>query len=306
MLRYTLRRLGLLVPVLVGVSVVSFSLLHLIPGDPVLILVGIDASPEVIARTRADFGLDQPLPVQYVHYVTRAVQGDLGVSIRTRDPVSQVLVGRFQFTFQLTVLSIGVAVVLGVLAGVLAATHQGSWIDAGTMVLALGGISVPSFWLGLILLQVFAGTLGWLPAGGAGAPQHLVLPAFVLGTSGAAVVARMTRGSMLEVIRQDYIRTLRANGLAESLIVYRHALRNALNPVITVVGLQFGALMAGAVVVETVFSLPGVGRLMVNAIFNRDYPVIQGGMLLLAVAFVAVNLLTDLAYALVNPRIRYT
>ena len=306
MLRYTLRRVVLLVPVLVGVSLVSFSLLHLIPGDPVLILVGIDASPEVIERTRADFGLNEPLPVQYVHYVTRAVQGDLGISIRTRDPVAQVLLGRFQFTFQLTLVSIGLAVVIGVLAGVLAATHQGSWLDAGMMVLALGGISVPSFWLGLLLLQVFAGTLGWLPAGGSGTPQHLLLPALVLGTSGAAVVARMTRGSMLDVIRQDYIRTLHANGLAESIIVYRHALRNALNPVITVVGLQFGALMAGAVVVETVFSLPGVGRLMVNAIFNRDYPVIQGGMLLLAVAFVAVNLLTDLAYALVNPRIRYS
>src|SRR5919198_3227658 len=226
MLRYTLRRVVLLVPVLVGVSLVSFSLLHLIPGDPVLILVGIDASPEVIERTRADFGLNEPLPVQYVHYVTRAVQGDLGISIRTRDPVAQVLLGRFQFTFQLTLVSIGLAVVIGVLAGVLAATHQGSWLDAGMMVLALGGVSVPSFWLGLLLLQVFAGTLGWLPAGGSGTPQHLLLPALVLGTSGAAVVARMTRGSMLDVVLQDYIRTLRANGLAERIIVYRHALRN--------------------------------------------------------------------------------
>jgi peptide/nickel transport system permease protein len=305
-LLYTIRRLVLLLPVLFGVSIVSFSLLHLIPGDPAVILAGADASPGTIQRVREEFGLDAPLPVQYVRYIGHAVQGDLGVSIRTRDPVAQTLLSRLQVTVELTVASVLVALVLGVLAGVIAATHQGSWLDAGIMVLALTGLSVPSFWLGLLLLQIFAGTLGWLPAGGSGTPQHLLLPALVLGTSGAAVVARMTRGSMLEVVRQDYVRTLRAYGLPERLVVYRHALRNALNPVVTVVGLQFGVLMAGAVVVETVFSLPGLGRLMVNAIFNRDYPVIQGGMLLLAVTFVLVNLLTDLAYAVINPRIRYT
>jgi peptide/nickel transport system permease protein len=305
-LLYTIRRLVLLVPVLFGVSIVSFSLLHLIPGDPAVILAGADASPGTIQRVREEFGLDAPLPVQYVRYIGHAVQGDLGVSIRTRDPVAQTLLSRLQVTVELTVASVLVALVLGVLAGVIAATHQGSWLDAGIMVLALAGLSVPSFWLGLLLLQIFAGTLGWLPAGGSGTPQHLLLPALVLGTSGAAVVARMTRGSMLEVVRQDYVRTLRAYGLPERLVVYRHALRNALNPVVTVVGLQFGVLMAGAVVVETVFSLPGLGRLMVNSIFNRDYPVIQGGMLLLAVTFVLVNLLTDLAYAVINPRIRYT
>jgi peptide/nickel transport system permease protein len=305
-LLYTLRRLALLVPVLFGVSLVSFSLLHLIPGDPAVILAGADASPGTIQRVREEFGLDAPLPVQYVRYIGHAIQGDLGVSIRTRDPVAQTLLSRLQVTVLLTVASVLVALVLGVLAGVIAATRQGSWLDAGIMVLALGGLSVPSFWLGLLLLQIFAATLGWLPAGGSGTPQHLLLPALVLGTSGAAVVARMTRGSMLEVVRQDYVRTLRAYGLPERLVVYRHALRNALNPVVTVVGLQFGVLMAGAVVVETVFSLPGLGRLMVNAIFNRDYPVIQGGMLLLAVTFVLVNLLTDLAYAVINPRIRYT
>jgi ABC-type dipeptide/oligopeptide/nickel transport system permease component len=305
-LLYTLRRLLLLLPVLFGVSIISFSLLHLIPGDPAVILAGADASAGTIQRVREEFGLDAPLPVQYVRYVSHAVQGDLGVSIRTRDPVAQTLLSRLQVTVVLTVASVLVALVLGVLAGVVAATHPGSWIDAGIMVLALTGLSVPSFWLGLLLLQIFAGTLGWLPAGGSGTPQHLLLPAVVLGTSGAAVVARMTRGSMLEVVRQDYVRTLRAYGLSERLVVYRHALRNALNPVVTVVGLQFGVLMAGAVVVETVFSLPGLGRLMVNAIFNRDYPVIQGGMLLLAVTFVLVNLMTDLAYAAINPRIRYT
>lgn len=306
MLLYTLRRLLFVVPVLFGVSLVSFSLLHLIPGDPAVILAGADATPGTVQRVREEFGLDAPLPVQYARYVTHAVQGDLGVSIRTRDPVAQTLLSRLQVTVVLTVASVAVALALGLVAGVLAATHQGSWIDAAVMASALTGLSVPSFWLGLLLLQVFAGTLGWLPAGGVGTPQHFLLPALVLGASGAAVVARMTRGSLLEVIRQDYVRTLRAYGLPEGLVIYRHALRNALNPVITVIGLQFGVLMAGAVVVETVFSLPGLGRLLVNAIFNRDYPVIQGGMLLLALTFVLVNLLTDLAYALVNPRIRYS
>lgn len=305
MLAYTLRRLLLLAPVLIGVSIAAFALLHLIPGDPAVVLGGVDATPEQLEAIRREFGLHDPLPVQYLRYVGRAVQGDLGISIRTRDSVTSVLLSRLQFTFQLTVLSLAVAIALGVVAGVVAALHQNTWLDSAIMLVALAGISVPSFWLGLLLLLVFAGMLGWLPAGGSGGLQHLLLPALVLGTSSAAIIARMTRGSMLEVVRQDYIRTLRANGLPERLIIYKHALRNALNPVITVVGLQFGFLLGGAVIVETVFSLPGVGRLLVTAIFSRDYPIIQGGMLLLATTFVLVNLLTDLAYAVVNPRIRY-
>jgi len=305
LLSYTLRRIAYLVPVLLGVSIVSFSLLHLIPGDPAVVLAGVGARPEDLAGIRAEYGLDQPLPVQYVSYVSRAVQGDLGISIRTRDPVARTLAMRLQLTFQLTLLSMALSIVLGVLAGVSAATHHNSWVDTGIMVTALAGVSVPGFWLGLLLLVVFAGGLHWLPAGGSGTPLHLVLPAIVLGTGGAAVIARMTRSSMLEVIRQDYLRTLRANGVSERLVIYKHALRNALNPVITVIGLQFGFLLGGAVIVESVFALPGVGALMINAIFNRDYPIVQGGMLLIAVVFVLVNLMTDLLYGLVNPRIRY-
>lgn len=305
MLRYTLRRILLLVPVLAGVSLASFFLLHLIPGDPAVILAGVEASPAEVQAIRHEFGLSAPLPVQYVRYIARALRGDLGISIHNRAPIAATVMTRMRFTTGLTVISLALAVTIGVMAGVLAATRQNSWLDSGIMLLALVGVSVPSFWLGLLLLLVFAGMLHWLPAGGSGGLQHLVLPAVVLGMSGAPVIARLVRASMLDVIRQDYIRALRAHGLPERLIIYRHALRNALNPVITVIGLQFGFLLAGAVIVETVFGLPGVGVLMVAAIFSRDYPVIQGGMLLIAVAFVLVNLLTDLAYAWVNPRIRY-
>jgi peptide/nickel transport system permease protein len=258
LLSYTLRRIAYLVPVLLGVSIVSFSLLHLIPGDPAVVLAGVGARPEDLAGIRAEYGLDQPLPVQYANYVSRAMRGDLGISIRTRDPVARTLGQRLQLTFQLTLLSMVLSIMLGVFAGVVAATHHNSWIDTSIMVSALAGVSVPGFWLGLLLLVVFAGGLRWFPAGGSGTPMHLVLPAVVLGTGGAAVIARMTRSSMLEVIRQDYLRTLRANGVSERIVIYRHALRNALNPVITVVGLQFGFLLGGAVIVESVFALPGV------------------------------------------------
>jgi ABC-type dipeptide/oligopeptide/nickel transport system permease component len=304
-LRFTLRRIALLGPVLIGVSLASFLMLHLIPGDPAVLLAGVDALPEQLNAIRREFGLSDPLPVQYARYIGRAARGDLGISIRTREPVAATLISRMAFTVQLTLLSLTLAIAIGVSAGVVAATHQNTWLDSGIMVLALVGVSMPSFWLGLLLLLVFAGILHWLPAGGSGGLEHLILPAIVLGASGAPVIARLTRASMLEVIRQDYIRTLRAHGLSEFLVIYRHALRNAINPVITLVGLQFGLLLAGAVVVETVFSLPGIGRLMVTAIFSRDYPMIQGGMLMVAVGFVLVNLLTDLTYAWINPRIRY-
>ncbi len=305
LIRYSLRRIGQLIPVLFGVSLISFSLLHLIPGDPAMIIGGIDAKPETLAAIRAEFGLDDPLPVQYAQYVSRAVRGDLGVAIRTRDPVIDTLWTRLQFTVQLTAIATAISALVGILLGILAAVHQNSWLDTGLTLVALAGVSVPGFWLGLILMQLFAAQLGWLPAGGSGTPQHLILPAIVLGVSGAAYKTRLTRSSMLEVIRQDFIRTLRANGVSDRLIIYKHALRNALNPVITVIGLQFGALLAGSVLVETVFALPGIGRLMVNSIFTRDYPMIQGGILLIAVTFLLVNLVVDLTYALVNPRIRY-
>jgi len=304
MTRYIARRLVQLVPVLFGVSIVAFSLLHLIPGDPAAILAGPEATESDLAAIRRDFGLDDPLPVQYVRYIEHAVQGDLGVSVRTRESVADLLIQRIGFTFQLTLLTMVIAVTIGVTAGVIAAINHNRWIDSLLMVTALASLSVPSFWLGLMGLILFSAVLGWLPSGGAGDISHLILPAVVLGTSGSAVITRMTRSSMLEVIRQDYIRTLRAMGVAEFSIVFKHALRNALNPVITVVGLEFGSFLAGTTVVETVFSLPGVGRLMVSSIFTRDYPVIQGGMLVLAVMFVLVNLATDVLYSVVNPRIR--
>jgi ABC-type dipeptide/oligopeptide/nickel transport system permease component len=305
LLAYALKRILYLVPVVLGVSIVSFALLRFIPGDPAVVLAGVGATQADLDGIRAEYGLDQPLPVQYVTYVSHALQGDLGISIRTRDPVAHTLFTRLQLTIQLTFAAMVLATILGVLAGVMAATHHNSWLDTSIMVTSLAGISLPGFWLGLLLLVVFAGMLHWLPAGGSGTPQHLILPAIVLGTSGAAVIARMTRASILDVIRQDYLRTLRASGVAERLVIYKHALRNALNPVITIIGLEFGFLLGGAVIVESVFALPGVGMLMVNAIFNRDYPVVQGGMLMIAILFVLVDLFTDLVYGLVNPRIRY-
>jgi len=304
-LAYALRRILYLVPVILGVSIVSFALLRFIPGDPAVVLAGVGATPADLEGIRAEYGLNQPLPAQYVTYVTHALQGDLGISIRTRDPVARTLFTRLQLTIQLTFASMVLATFLGIFLGVMAATHHNSWLDTSIMVTSLAGISLPGFWLGLLLLVVFAGMLHWLPAGGSGTPQHLILPAIVLGTSGAAVIARMTRASILDVIRQDYLRTLRAAGVSERIIIYKHALRNALNPVITIIGLQFGFLLGGAVIVESVFALPGVGMLMVNAIFNRDYPVVQGGMLVIAILFVLVNLFTDLLYGFVNPRIRY-
>jgi ABC-type dipeptide/oligopeptide/nickel transport system permease component len=302
---FVVRRLIQLIPVLLGVSAVSFAILHLIPGDPAAILAGPDATEADLAIIRRQLGLDDPLPVQFARFLEQALQGDLGVSLRSREPVLGLLASRIAFTFQLTVLTMLIAVPVGILAGVVAAVSHNRWPDKVVMVLTLAGLSIPSFWLGLMALFLFAAVLGWLPAGGEGGLEHLILPAVVLGASGAAVIARMTRSSMLETLRQDYVRTMRAMGVAESLVVFKHALRNALNPVITVVGLEFGSFLAGATVIETVFSLPGIGRLMVTAIFTRDYAVIQGGMLVLASLFVLVNLATDLLYAYMNPRIRF-
>jgi peptide/nickel transport system permease protein/oligopeptide transport system permease protein len=298
------RRALAVLPVLFGVSVLTFAMLHLIPGDPAAILGGAQATEDELAGIRRDHGLDRPLAVQYARYLGRLLRGDLGVSIRTRDPVAGLLLGGMGLTLALAALSIVLAVGLGVAAGVLAAVRPNSVIDVLTMLGALVGVSMPVFWYGLILLFVFAGTLRWLPAGGVGGFQHLVLPVVVLGTAGMGVIARLTRAAMLEVLGQEYVRTARAKGLAEWRVVLRHGLWNALNPVLTVVGLQFGFLLGGSVLTETVFALPGIGRIMVTAIFSRDYPVVQGGMLLVAAVFVLVNLLTDVAYAVVNPRLR--
>jgi ABC-type dipeptide/oligopeptide/nickel transport system permease component len=305
MIRYILKRMAMLIPVLFGVTIVSFSLLQIVPGDPAVLLAGEDANPDFIEAVRKEYGFDQPFHVQYFRFVSHAVLGDFGISIRNREPVINLLKQRFGFTVQLSFLSILIAAFIGLIAGVISATRQYSIFDNLSMVGALFGISMPIFWLGLLLMLVFSVYLGWFPAGGSGGLKHMLLPAVALGAASAAVIARMTRASMLEVIRQDYIRTARANGLREWVVIYKHALKNAMIPVITVFGLEFGYMLGGAVLTETVFSLPGVGRLMVEGIFQRDYAVVQGSMLLVAATFVLVNLLTDIAYALFDPKIRY-
>ena len=295
----------MLLPVLFGVTLVSFSLLHLVPGDPAEVLGGQEATKADIDRLRKEYGLDQPLVVQYARFVGNAVRGDLGISIQSRHPVRELLLQRLAFTLQLALASVLVAAALGLLAGIISSTRQYSFFDTASMLGALFGISMPIFWLGLLLILVFAAKLQWLPSGGTGSIRHLILPAIALGSASAAVIARMTRASMLEVTRQDYIRTARATGYRERVIIFRHALKNAMIPVLTVFGLEFGSMLGGAVLTETVFSLPGIGRLLVEGIFARDYPVVQGAMILVASTFVLVNLLTDVAYAFFDPRIRY-
>jgi peptide/nickel transport system permease protein len=295
----------MLIPVLFGVTLISFSLLHLVPGDPAEILGGQEATAEDIARIRKEYGLDRPLFVQYVRFVANAARGDLGISIQSRHPVNELLFHRLAFTLQLSLFSILVASAIGLLAGIVSSTRQYSIFDNASMLGALFGISMPIFWLGLLLILVFAVKLQWLPSGGTGGLRYLILPAIALGSASAAVIARMTRASMLEVTRQDYIRTARATGYRESVVIFRHGLKNAMIPVLTVFGLEFGYMLGGAVLTETVFSLPGIGRLLVEGIFMRDYPVVQGAMMAVATTFVLVNLLTDVAYAFFDPRIRY-
>jgi peptide/nickel transport system permease protein len=305
MIAYIIRRILMLIPVLFGVIFISFSLLHLVPGDPAEILAGQEASAQDVARIRAEYGLDKPLVVQFGHFVWNAARGDLGISIQSRHPVNELLFQRLAFTLQLSFASILVASTIGLVAGIISSTRQYSVFDTASMLGALFGISMPIFWLGILLILVFAVKLHVLPSGGTGSLRYLILPAIALGSASAAVIARMTRASMLEVARQDYIRTARATGYSERIVIFRHALKNAMIPVLTVFGLEFGYMLGGAVLTETVFSLPGIGRLLVEGIFARDYPVVQGAMILVATTFVLVNLLTDVAYAFFDPRIRY-
>jgi peptide/nickel transport system permease protein/oligopeptide transport system permease protein len=305
MLSYIVRRLLLAIPVLLGVVTLVFLALRLIPGDPALVMAGEAAPQEVVARIRTQLGLDRPLTVQYGIYIWNLLRGDLGRSARTRRPVTQELGFRLPATLELASASMAIAILLGLTAGIISATRQYSVLDYGTMVGALMGISIPVFWFGLMAMWIFSVRLGWFPVGGRGTLRHLVLPAVTLGAMATGMIARMTRSSMLEILRQDYIRTGRAKGLTERAVTLRHALRNALIPVVTVVGLQFGGLLAGSVLTETVFTWPGVGRLMVDSITNRDYPVVQGAVLMIALIFIGVNLLVDLAYSFVDPRIRY-
>ncbi len=304
MLRLIGRRFLYLIPIIIGVTFISFFILHLTPGDPALLLAGEDATKADLEAIRKKFGLDKPFIVQYLTYLGNLCLGDLGISIRTQRTVLQEVLARYPATLELASVSILFASVIGLLAGIIAAYRQNSFFDYGSMVVSLFGMSMPIFWVGLMLMLIFAVYLGWLPAVGRGGIRHLVLPAISLGANSAAIIARMTRSSLLEVIRQDYIQTARAKGLAERVVIFKHAVRNALIPVITVMGIQFGYLLSGSVLTETVFAWPGVGRLMIQSIYMRDYPVVQGAILFVAVNFVLVNLFVDVLYGYINPRLR--
>ena len=304
MLVYLIRRLVLLVPVVLGVVTLVFLLIHAIPGDPVEVMLGEQARAADKELLRHELGLDRPLAEQYLSYVAGLARGDLGRSIHSREPVLRVIAARLPATLLLTLASLAVAVALAVPLGMLAAVRRGSAADRGSMLFALLGVSMPNFWLGPLLILLFSIHLGWLPVSGMGGPAHLVLPAVTLGTSLAAILTRMVRASVLEVIREPYVTTARAKGLPERAVLYRHTLRNALVPLVTVLGLQFGALLSGSVITETIFSWPGVGRLVIQAIYQRDYPLVQGCVLVISLCYVLVNLFTDAAYGLVDPRIR--
>jgi len=324
--RYVVTRVLLLIPVLIGVSLVVFLALRLLPGDPVRVMLGMEASPSEMERLRHVLGLDRPMLLQYLDFLTQALRGDLGTSVRQNAPVRNVLGAALPATIELALAALSLALTVAIPVGIVSAVRQNSWVDHLSMVLALVGVSTPLFWLGILLILVFSLQLQVLPPFGRGQPllngvgvlttrgdsgplldslKHLALPAVALGMNAMGLVARVTRASMLDVLGQDYVRTARAKGLGAGGVVARHALPNALLPVITIVGVQFGQLLGGAVITETIFSWPGVGRVVVQAINQRDFPLVQGSVLVLAVAFSLVNLAVDLSYAYVNPRIRF-
>lgn len=302
---YIAKRLLLAIPVIFGVAFVVFAMVRIVPGDPAQIIAGEAATEEFVEAIRKDLGLDRPLLAQFASFMGNVLRGDFGRSVRSKAPVTIELRARIPNTISLTIAGLLVAVGVGVTAGVVSAIRPYSVIDTAVMLVALAGLSMPVFWSGLMLILVFAVWLGWLPAVGTGTPVHLILPGVTLGMATAAIIARMTRSSMLEVLRSDYIRTARAKGVAESSVINRHAFRNALIPVITVIGLQMGTLLSGAVLTESVFAWPGVGRLLVEGILTRDYPIVQAAVLVVALAFVLVNLVVDVLYAVVDPRIHY-
>ncbi|HEU5185291.1 MAG TPA: ABC transporter permease [Gemmatimonadaceae bacterium] len=305
MLSFIARRLLLAIPTLFGVLVVVFLLLYIAPGDPVMEMIGERADAETIARLRAELRLDDPVPVQFAHYTGGVLTGDLGTSYITGRPIARDILERFPKTLQLATAAMVLAAVLGITIGVLSARRPGSAFDRSAMAAAYLGISFPVYWVGLILILVFAVTLRWLPPSGFGRPEFLILPALALGTRSIAFLARMTRSAMLEVLNSDFVRTARAKGLRERVVLARHALRNALIPIITVLGLDFGYYLTGSILTETIFSWPGIGRYVVNAIARRDLPAIQGSVLFLSLVFVVVNLVTDVLYAKADPRVAY-
>ena len=304
MLRYLIRRLLLTIPVLLGVATLVFALIHFIPGDPAQAMLGEGATPEEVHQLRERLGLNRPLIVQYGSFLRGLVRGDLGVSLRNDQPVTRQILERMPATAELAFASMTVAVLIAVPLGIVAAVWHGTAIDFSAMTLSLVGISVPNFWLGPLLAIIFAVELGWLPVGGRGTLAHLVLPAVTLGAALAAILARMTRASLLEELREPYVLAARAKGVSRTRAILYHAFRNSLIPIVTILGLQFGVVLTGAVITETIFAWPGIGRLLIQSISFRDYPLVQGCVLLIAVTYVGVNLLTDLTYSFLDPRIR--
>jgi len=305
MLTYLVKRLTGMVPTLLLVAVVVFLFVHMLPGDPARLAAGPDADQTTVDLVRSELGLDQPLPVQFVRYFDHMLAGDLGVSLRTKRPVAVEIADRFMPTLWLTLASMAWSVVFGMALGIVSAVWRNRWPDRLGMTLAVSGISFPAFALGMLLMQIFSVGLGWLPTVGASTWQHYILPSITLGAAVAAVMARFTRASFVEVVQEDFVRTARAKGVSESRVVLKHALRNALIPVVTMMGLQFGFLLGGSIVVETVFNWPGLGRLLVDAVTQRDYPVIQGLVLLFSLEFILINLIVDVLYGVINPSIRY-
>lgn len=306
------KRLVQLIPTLFFVSVIIFSLQHLLPGDPALIMAGEDKDPEVIEQIRRQYHLDQPIPIQYVYWIKGVFMGDLGESLRLKAPVLDLILQKLPVTLQLAVMAMAIALAIGVTAGVISAVKKDSIWDYAVNVISLWGISTPNFWLGIMMIFLFAVTLGWLPASGYVSPwedwrQSLattIMPAFVLGNAIAGVIMRHTRSAMLQALQSDYVRTARAKGLTERVVVVKHAMRNALTPVITLGALEFGTLLSGAVLTEQIFTIPGFGKLIVDAVFNRDYAVVQGVVLVTATTYIILNLLADVGYIFVNPRLR--
>ncbi len=305
MLTFFLKRLLGLLPTLAIVAVLVFLFVHMLPGDPARLAAGQDADQQTVELVRAELGLDRSLPEQFGRYFLNMAQGDVGVSIRTRRPVSAEIGERFLPTLLLTLTSMAWAVAFGLVIGIVSAVYRNEWPDRLGMTLAVSGISFPAFALGMLLMQIFSVGLGWLPTVGAGSWKHYILPSLTLGAAVAAVMARFTRASFVEVLGEDFVRTARAKGLKERVVIAKHCLRNALIPVVTMMGLQFGFLLGGSIVVEAVFNWPGVGRLLVDSVNQRDYPVIQALVLMFSLEFILINLVVDLLYGLINPTIRY-
>ncbi|MGO4917294.1 ABC transporter permease [Pseudogemmobacter sp. W21_MBD1_M6] len=312
MLTYILRRILIAIPTLLLVSVFVFGLQKLLPGDPILVMAGEDRDPAVIELLREKYRLNDPIPMQYLYWLGDVVRGDLGISLRTNEPVLSLIASKLPVTIQLAIMSMIFAVLIGIPAGILSAVHKGTWVDWLANVVALSGLSIPNFWLGIMLILLVSVNLGWLPASGYESPwvdpvrsfQTMLMPAFVLGTGLAATLMRHTRSAMLGVLQADYVRTARAKGLRNRVVVLKHAFRNAVLPVVTLLALLFGELLAGAVLTEQIFTIPGFGKLIVDAVFNRDFAVVQGVVLCTAIGFIAMNLVADVAYVLLNPRLR--